>query len=106
MRKNFGTVFATLIPLTKRRQGLIIGIGLLLGGPVPLSHACAVCFGKTADPMIQGASLGILTLLGVVAAVLLSVSVFFVVLSRRCRRADQMVEMEYSPRHTMEVHHD
>lgn len=84
----------------------MILMGLILGGNVPVSHACAVCFGKTADPMIQGASLGILTLLGVVATVLLSVAVFFVVLSRRCRRADRMVEWEYSPRHTMEVHHD
>lgn len=108
MQRNFGTVFAKLTPLIqiKQRRNLLPAVGLLLWGVLPMGQACAVCFGKTDDPMIQGASFGILTLLGIVAAVLLGVSAFFLVLSRRCRQADRLTELEYSPRQTLEVHHD
>lgn len=45
--------------------------------------ACAVCFGKSDSAMARGMNMGIFSLLGIIAAVLLGVASFFVFLARR-----------------------
>lgn len=45
--------------------------------------ACAACFGKTDDRLAQGMNAGILTLLGIILAVLFGVAAFFVYVARR-----------------------
>ena len=45
--------------------------------------ACAACFGQDSGPMAQGMNWGILSLLGIIVSVLVSVAGFFVYLARR-----------------------
>lgn len=46
---------------------------------------CSVCFGDPTSPMTQGYNLGILTLLGVIGAMLVIFAVFFINIYKRCR---------------------
>lgn len=50
--------------------------------PSPLL-ACAVCYGRSDDPLAHGINWGIFTLLGVVVLMLSSIATFFVFLIRR-----------------------
>jgi hypothetical protein len=45
--------------------------------------ACAACYGQSDAPMAQGMNWGIMTLLGVIVAVLGTIAAFFVYLARR-----------------------
>ena len=49
--------------------------------------ACPVCFGQNDSPLTSAMNLGILAMLGVVAAVLAAFATFFVHLMRRARLA-------------------
>jgi heme/copper-type cytochrome/quinol oxidase subunit 2 len=60
----------------------MVGMAALLAVPAP-AHACAVCFGAPDSPLTQGMAWGILSLLGLVAVVLMSVATFFIYLARR-----------------------
>jgi hypothetical protein len=53
--------------------------------PAPLL-ACAVCYGASDSPLAQGMNWGILTLLGVIVAVLAGVFAFFVHVGRTAAR--------------------
>jgi hypothetical protein len=86
------------VPLLHRRQGLLVYLGarrwtsptrvlpiLLLAlflSPGSL-RACSVCYGQPDSPMAQGLNWGILSLLGVVVAVLGSFAAFFIYLANR-----------------------
>jgi hypothetical protein len=58
----------------------------------PAVLACPVCFGQSDSLMAQATNLGIIAMLGVVAAVLAGFAAFFVNLNRRARRAADEVE--------------
>lgn len=45
--------------------------------------ACAVCYGDPASPLVQGANMGVLFLLGVIVTLLVLFAGFFNYLSRR-----------------------
>jgi len=60
------------------RTGVLAGAAL---GPLP-ALGCAACYGASDSPLAQGMNWGILTLLGVVAAVLGLVFAFFVHVGR------------------------
>jgi heme/copper-type cytochrome/quinol oxidase subunit 2 len=66
--------------LAKRCLAGLTALGLL----APLSSpACTACFGRSDSPLAEGMNWGILSLLGVIGFVLMSVAVFFVYLARR-----------------------
>jgi len=46
-------------------------------------RACAACYGQSDSPLAQGFNWGILSLLGVVVAVLGGIAAFFIFLARR-----------------------
>ena len=52
--------------------------------------ACPVCFGQNDSPLAKAINLGVIAMLGVVAAVLLSFASFFVYLMRRAKLAEQI----------------
>ncbi len=61
---------------------------LSLIGFVPASTwACAACYGQADGPMAEGMNWGILSLLGIICAVLVGVASFFIVLARRASRS-------------------
>lgn len=49
----------------------------------PVARACVTCFGRSDSPLAEGMNMGILSLLGVVLAVLAALTCFFVHLGRR-----------------------
>lgn len=51
--------------------------------PDVLILACTVCFGMADGPMLDGARLGVLVMVGVTAAMLTAFGVFFVRIARR-----------------------
>ena len=50
------------------------------------AFACATCFGQSDEPMAKAMNMGILLMLGVVAAVLAAFASFVIYLGRRARR--------------------
>lgn len=57
------------------RQLLMIPLtGLLLRAVESETHGCSVCFGDPASPMAKGALMGVLTLGGVIATVLVMIA--------------------------------
>jgi hypothetical protein len=66
------------------KGGIIVFVSALLAYLTPSSAlACAACFGQDSGPMAQGMNWGILSLLGVIVSVLITVAAFFVFLARR-----------------------
>lgn len=66
------------------KGGIIVLVSALLACLTPNSAlACAACFGQDSGPMAQGMNWGILSLLGVIVSVLITVAGFFVFLARR-----------------------
>jgi Tfp pilus assembly protein PilN len=57
-------------------------------------EACATCFGASDSPMAQGMNLGILSLLGVIVAVLFGLVCFFSYLAIRARRTAWLEELK------------
>lgn len=68
-----------------RIAAALIAVLVLLPEPV---LACATCFGKSDSALTRGMNMGIFTLLGTIAFVLMGVASFFVFLARRSLRAD------------------
>ena len=66
---------------TAVRSSLLLLLALLCRPSVAL--ACAACFGQSDSPMASGMNWGILSLLGMIVAVLGGVAGFFVFLARR-----------------------
>ena len=61
------------------KGGIIVFVSALLAYLTPSSAlACAACFGQDSGPMAQGMNWGILSLLGVIVSVLITVAAFFV----------------------------
>ncbi len=60
------------------------------------AFACAACYGQSDAPMAQGMNWGILSLLGVIVAVLGGVASFFIYLARRVASAPEL-EAERQP---------
>ncbi len=69
---------------------------VMIGGSSTLL-ACALCFGAEETPMIDGAKLGILVMLGITFAVQGAFVGFFFYLRKRAKRnADVELDMEWS----------
>jgi hypothetical protein len=69
---------------------------LMLGGSASLL-ACPLCFGAEETPLIDGAKLGVLVMLGVLFAVQGAFVAFFLYLRKRARQnADVELDMEWS----------
>ncbi len=64
---------------------LAIVLAVLLWQPASLL-ACATCYGASDSPLAQGMNWGIMTLLGVVFAVMCGIVGFFVHVGRRSKR--------------------
>jgi hypothetical protein len=69
---------------------------VMLGGSASLL-ACPLCFGAEETPLIDGAKLGVLVMLGVLFAVQGAFVAFFLYLRKRARQnADVELDMEWS----------
>jgi len=78
------------------RHGLMTAAAVVIGGSSPV-FACPVCFGAEETAMIDGAKLGILTLLAITLAVQGAFAGFFLYLRNRARRiADIDLDTEWS----------
>ena len=67
---------------------------LISGGTSVL--ACPLCFGAAETPLIDGAKLGVLALLGVLFAVQAAFVAFFLYLRKRAKEnADTEIDMEW-----------
>jgi hypothetical protein len=53
----------------------------------PTADACSICFGEPGSPVAQGVVMGVLSLLGVVLAVLAGFVAFFIYIARRASSA-------------------
>jgi hypothetical protein len=56
--------------------------------------ACPVCFGASDSPLANAINMGVIMMLGVVAAVLGSFAAFFIYLNRRAREVANRTEPE------------
>lgn len=78
------------------RQVLTTAAAVMLGGGASLL-ACPLCFGAAETPLIDGAKLGVLALLGVLFAVQGAFVAFFLYLRKRARQnADVELDLEWS----------
>jgi len=78
------------------RQLLTTAAAVMIGGGTSLL-ACPLCFGAEETPLINGAKLGVLALLGVLFAVQGAFVAFFLYLRKRARQnADVELDMEWS----------
>ena len=69
---------------------------VMLGGSASLL-ACPLCFGAEETPLIDGAKLGVMVMLGVLFAVQGAFVAFFLYLRKRARQnADVELDMEWS----------
>jgi hypothetical protein len=69
---------------------------IVIGGSSS-AFACPVCFGAAESPLIDGAKLGILALLGITFAVQGAFVAFFIYLRQRAKRiADIDLDSEWS----------
>ena len=78
------------------RQLVTTAAAVMIGGGTSLL-ACPLCFGAEETPLINGAKLGVLALLGVLFAVQGAFVAFFLYLRKRARQnADVELDMEWS----------
>jgi hypothetical protein len=78
------------------RSGVITAAAVLIGGGTKLV-ACPLCFGAAETPLIDGAKLGVLALLGVLFAVQAAFVAFFLYLRKRAKEnADIELDLEWS----------
>ena len=71
-------------------------VAVMLGGSASLL-ACPLCFGAEETPLINGAKLGVIALLGVLFAVQGAFLAFFLYLRKRARQnADVELDLEWS----------
>ena len=59
-------------------RNILLPVALLAIATQPSAFACAACYGVSDSPLAQGMNWGIVTLLGVVGAVLFGITAFFV----------------------------
>ncbi len=77
------------------RRPLTTVVVLLIGGGTSVL-ACPLCFGAAETPLIDGAKLGVLVMLGVLFAVQAAFVAFFLYLRKRAREnADIELDMEW-----------
>lgn len=75
---------------------LTTAAGVIVGGSASLL-ACPLCFGAEETPLIDGAKLGVLVMLGVLFVVQGAFVAFFLYLRKRARQnADVELDMEWS----------
>src|SRR4051812_41139121 len=78
------------------RQVLTTAAAVTIGGGASLL-ACPLCFGAEETPLIDGAKLGVLVMLGVLFAVQGAFVAFFLYLRKHARQnADVELDMEWS----------
>jgi hypothetical protein len=78
------------------RQGFTTLAAIMIGGGTSLL-ACPLCFGAEETPLIDGAKLGVLVMLGVLFAVQGAFVAFFLYLRKRAKQnADIELDMEWS----------
>ena len=78
------------------RQVLTTAAAVMIGGGTSLL-ACPLCFGAEETPLINGAKLGVLVMLGVLFAVQGAFVAFFLYLRKRAKEnADVELDMEWS----------
>jgi hypothetical protein len=78
------------------RQVLLTAAAVTLGGGTSLL-ACPLCFGAEETPLIDGAKLGVLVMLGVLFAVQGAFVAFFLYLRKHAREnADVELDMEWA----------
>lgn len=78
---------------TKRTFATVIAL-FVVGGTSAL--ACPLCFGAEETPLIDGAKLGVLVMLGVLFAVQAAFVAFFLYLRKRAKQnADIELDMEW-----------
>ena len=81
---------------TTLRTLVTTAVAVMLGGSASLL-ACPLCFGAEETPLIDGAKLGVIALLGVLFAVQGAFVAFFLYLRKRARQnADIELDMEWS----------
>jgi hypothetical protein len=81
---------------TALRTLVTTSAAVMLGGSATLL-ACPLCFGAEETPLIDGAKLGVLALLGVLFVVQGAFVAFFLYLRRHARQnADIELDMEWS----------
>jgi len=87
----------TAHPTIRRIRGVLVtAVAVTLGGGTSLL-ACPLCFGAEETPLIDGAKLGVLVMLGVLFAVQGAFVAFFLHLRKRARQnADVELDMEWS----------
>jgi hypothetical protein len=78
------------------RQVFTTAAAVTIGGGTSLL-ACPLCFGAEETPLIDGAKLGVLVMLGVLFAVQGAFVAFFLYLRKRAKQnADVELDMEWS----------
>ena len=78
------------------RQVLTTAAAVMIGGGTSLL-ACPLCFGAEETPLINGAKLGVLVMLGVLFAVQGAFVAFFLYLRKHAKEnADVELDMEWS----------
>jgi len=78
------------------RRLVMTAAAVLVGGGTSVL-ACPLCFGAAETPLIDGAKLGVLVMLGVLFAVQGGFVAFFLYLRKRARQnADIELDMEWS----------
>jgi hypothetical protein len=81
---------------TTLRTLVTTAVAVMLGGSASLL-ACPLCFGAEETPLINGAKLGVIALLGVLFAVQGAFLAFFLYLRKRARQnADVELDLEWS----------
>jgi hypothetical protein len=82
--------------MRKARFTLMSCVAVMFGSGTSLL-ACPLCFGAEETPLIDGAKLGVLALLGVLFAVQGAFLAFFLYLRKRARQnADVELDLEWS----------
>jgi hypothetical protein len=78
------------------QRAVLTAVAVLLGGGSNLL-ACPVCFGALETPMIDGAKLGVIVMLGITLAVQGGFVGFFLYLRKRAKRiADLDLDSEWA----------
>jgi len=78
------------------RRAFATAAAVVIGGSASVL-ACPLCFGAEETPLIDGAKLGVLVMLGVLFAVQAAFIAFFLYLRRHARQnADVELDMEWS----------
>ena len=64
--------------MKRHTRNIFLLVALFALAAPPSALACATCYGASDSPLAQGMNWGIVTLLGVVGAVLFGITAFFV----------------------------